>query len=72
MEEIMSTVTVSPKYQIVIPKELRESLGIRPGEKVQVFQYENRIEFVPVRKIHTMRGILKGINTNVDRDKDRV
>ncbi len=68
----MKTVTVSPKYQIVIPRELRESMGIRPGEKVQVMQYENRIEFIPVRKIKKMRGFLKGIDTTIERDRDRV
>lgn len=68
----MKTVTVSPKYQIVIPRELRESMGIQPGEKVQVMQYENRIEFIPVRKIKKMRGFLKGIDTTIERDRDRV
>lgn len=68
----MKTVTVSPKYQIVIPREVRESMGIQPGEKVQVMQYENRIEFIPVRKIKKMRGFLKGIDTVVERDKARV
>ena len=68
----MKTVTVSPKYQIVIPREVRESMGIQPGEKVQAMQYENRIEFIPVRKIKKMRGFLKGIDTVVERDKARV
>lgn len=68
----MKTVTVSPKYQIVIPRELRESMGIQPGEKVQIMQYENRIEFIPVRKIKKMRGFLKGIDTTIERDRDRV
>jgi AbrB family looped-hinge helix DNA binding protein len=68
----MKTVTVSPKYQIVIPREVRKSMGIHPGEKVQVIQYENRIEFIPVRKIKKMRGFLKGIDTTVERDSDRV
>lgn len=47
----MKTVTVSPKYQVVIPRELRDSLQIKPGEKVQVLQYENRMELIPVRNI---------------------
>ncbi len=68
----MTTVTVSPKYQVIIPKEVRETLGIRPGERVQVFQYENRIEYIPVKSIKTMRGFLKGIETSVPREKDRV
>ena len=68
----MKTVTVYPKYQIVIPRDVRESMGIQPGEKVQAMQYENRIEFIPVRKIKKMRGFLKGIDTVVERDKARV
>jgi AbrB family looped-hinge helix DNA binding protein len=68
----MKTVTVSPKYQVVIPREVRETLSIKPGEKLQVINYANRIELVPVRKIKTMRGFLKGIDTSVVREKDRV
>lgn len=68
----MKTVTVSPKFQVVIPREVRESLSIRPGEKMQVINYADRIEMVPVRKIKDMRGFLKGIDTMVEREKDRV
>lgn len=68
----MTTVTVSPKYQVVIPRKVRESLGIRPGEKLQVFPYEHRIEFIPVRNLRELRGFLKGIDTTVERDGDRV
>lgn len=67
----MATVKVSPKYQVVIPREVREELGIKPGEKVQIFLYDGRIEFVPVRKMKSMRGFLKGIETTVARDEDR-
>lgn len=66
----MSIVTVSPKYQIVIPKEVRETLKIRPGQKVAVFAYDGRIEFVPVRPIKEMRGFLKGIDSTVEREED--
>ena len=72
MEVLMSTVTVSPKYQVVIPKQIRESMSIRPGQKVRIFRYEGRIELVPVRQMRQMRGFAKGIDTTVDRDKDRV
>lgn len=68
----MQTVTVSPKFQVVIPREVRKALRIRPGEKVQVIRYENRIEFIPVRSLRAMRGFLKGINTAVAREGDRV
>ncbi len=68
----MKTVTVSPKYQVVIPRDVREILSIKPGEKLQVINYANRIELVPIKKIKTMRGFLKGIDTTVVRQKDRV
>jgi AbrB family looped-hinge helix DNA binding protein len=68
----MVTVKVSPKFQVVIPKEVREKVGIRPGQQLQVLQFSDRIEFVPVQEIKNMRGFLKGIKTDVRREKDRV
>jgi AbrB family looped-hinge helix DNA binding protein len=68
----MPTVTVSPKFQVVIPQEIRQALDIRPGEKLQVFQSDNRIELVPVRPVREMRGFLRGIDTTVERDPDRL
>ncbi len=68
----MTAVTVSPKYQVVIPKDVRESLGIYSGQKIQVLTYQNRIELIPIKPMKKMRGFLKGINTKVMREKDRV
>jgi AbrB family looped-hinge helix DNA binding protein len=68
----MSTLTISPKYQVVIPREIRESLHLRPGQKVQVIAYDNRIELIPVEPVNRMRGFLEGIDTEVPRDEDRV
>ena len=68
----MATVTVSPKYQVVIPSALRRVLGIRPGQKIEVLAYEGRMEFVPVRPMKSMRGFLPGLNTRVPREDDRV
>jgi AbrB family looped-hinge helix DNA binding protein len=68
----MPRVTVSPKFQVVIPREVRDSLGLVPGEQLQVFRYGDRIELVPVRPIREMRGFLKGIDTTVTRDPDRL
>jgi AbrB family looped-hinge helix DNA binding protein len=65
------TVTVSPKFQVVIPLAIREAMGIRPGQKVQAIQYGDRIELIPVRSIRKSRGMLKGIDTSVPRDNDR-
>ncbi len=68
----MTTVLVSPKFQIVIPKAIREALDIRPGQKVQMIRYQNRIELIPVREITEARGFLKGINTTIEREPDRL
>jgi AbrB family looped-hinge helix DNA binding protein len=68
----MATVTVSPKYQVVIPLEAREALGIRPGQKIEVVVYEGRLEFIPVAEPKEMRGFLRGIDTSVRWDDDRV
>jgi len=68
----MLSVTVSPKYQIVIPKEVRELMGIISGQKIQMLTYRNRIELIPIKPMKNMRGLLKGISTDVDRDDDRI
>ena len=68
----MEAVTLSPKYQIVIPADVRKSMGLRPGQKIQVFEFDGRIELVPVRPIAELRGRFKGIDTTVERDEDRV
>lgn len=67
----METVTVSSKYQVVIPRRVRESLGLRPGQRVHVLEYDGRIELVPERQLAEMRGFLPGLDTKVERDKDR-
>ena len=68
----MATVTVSPKYQVVIPKSIRDKMGIKIGQQFQLIQYGDRIEFIPIRKVMDMKGFLKGINTDIQRDKDRI
>lgn len=68
----METVTLSPKFQVVIPASVREALRLTPGEKLRVFRYGDRVEFVPVRPIKQMRGFLRGSDTNVERGDDRL
>jgi AbrB family looped-hinge helix DNA binding protein len=68
----MQTVILSPKYQIVIPKAVREALHLRPGQKMQVIEYAGRVELIPERDIKELRGFLKGINTEFKREEDRV
>jgi AbrB family looped-hinge helix DNA binding protein len=67
----MGVVTVSPKFQVVIPQAVREALGIKPGQKVQVVQYDNRVELIPVKPVKRARGFLRGIDTTVEREPDR-
>jgi AbrB family looped-hinge helix DNA binding protein len=68
----METVTVSPKYQVVIPSRIRRRLGVEPGQKVKVILYDNRIEMIPVKPAKEARGFLKGIDTTVERESDRL
>lgn len=68
----MAEVTVSPKFQIVIPKEIRESMGIVSGQKVQIMSYQGRIEVIPLKPMKEMKGFLKGIDTTVVREEDRL
>lgn len=67
----MSVVTISPKFQVVIPKEIRNSLALKSGQRVEILRYENRIELIPIRPIRQLKGFLKGIKTDVRRDPDR-
>ncbi len=67
----MTTVTVSPKFQVVIPSVIRKLFAIDPGEKLQIISYNDRIELIPVRKLKTMRGFLKGMSTAFERESDR-
>ncbi|HXT14310.1 MAG TPA: AbrB/MazE/SpoVT family DNA-binding domain-containing protein [Gemmatimonadaceae bacterium] len=68
----MDVVTISPKFQVVIPREIRERLGLAPGQKVQALAYENRIELIPVQPLKRMRGFLAGLDTTMRRERDRV
>ncbi len=68
----MQAVTVSPKFQVVIPRAVRDSMHLHPGQKMQVVEYDGRIELLPERDIIELRGFLKGINTKFKREKDRV
>jgi len=67
----MHTVIVSSKFQVVIPKEVRDKLEIKVGQRLQLVEYQNRLEFIPQREIREMRGFLKGLHTDLPREKDR-
>lgn len=66
----MSTVTVSPKFQVVIPEKVRKGLNIKPGQKFDVIEFEGCVELVPIKDIRTLRGSLKGLDTNIRREKE--
>ena len=68
----MDTVTLSPKFQVVIPQAIREALQLSPGEKFRVMRYGDRVELIPVKNIKDMRGFSRGMNTAVRRERDRV
>lgn len=68
----MLTVTVSPKYQIIIPKAVREKMGILPGQKLQIISFDGRIEYVLLQKMSDMRGFIKVIDSTIEREKDRI
>jgi len=68
----VETTKVSPKYQVVIPLKVRESLNLKPGTRLQVVQFEDRIELIPLRSAKSLRGSLRGLDTDVPRDADRV
>ena len=65
----MNTVTVSTKFQVVIPEKLRKEMGIRPGQRFEVLEYEGCLEFVPIKDVRSLRGSLKGLNTRAVREK---
>ena len=68
----MSTVTLSNDYHLVIPKEIRESMGLQAGTTFEAIPYNNRIELIPIKPINELKGIFKGIDTNITREDDRV
>ena len=68
----MSRVTIASTYRIVIPKEIRETMGLKSGASVELFPYGGRIELIPIDSVREMKGFLQGLDTTVDREDDRL
>jgi len=68
----MDTVTLSPKFQVVIPQSVREALQLKPGEKLRVLRYGDRVELIPVKSVKKLRGFARGMDTTIERDRDRL
>ena len=68
----MNLVTLSNEYQLTIPKEIRETIGLEPGTSFEVISYNNRLELIPINPMKKLKGKFKGINTDITRDDDRV
>ncbi len=68
----METTTVSPKFQVVIPKKIREGMGLEPGQKLMVMEYDDRIEMVVIRSVEQLKGRFSGLDTVVEREEDRL
>lgn len=68
----METVILSPKFQVVIPQGIREALHLRAGQKLRVLRYADRVEFIPVRPVQQMRGFLRGMDTTIEPEEDRL
>ncbi len=68
----MNTVTVSSKFQVVIPKEIREMIGLEVGTRLEIISYGTRIELVPIQPMKRLKGMFKGLNTDIQREDDRI
>ncbi len=70
--QITTTIMVSPKFQVVIPKAVRETVQLKTGMKCQVLSYDDRIELIPIRSLQSLRGSLRGMDLHIVREPDRL
>jgi AbrB family looped-hinge helix DNA binding protein len=68
----MNTITLSNKYQLDLPREIGETFGLEVGDSFEIISYNNRIELIPIKPIQKLKGIFKGIDTNIIREDDRI
>jgi looped-hinge helix DNA binding domain, AbrB family len=65
----METVTISSKYQVVIPREVRKQFNLKPGQKLMFIPYNGTLRVVVVPPIKKARGMLKGMMTDNIREE---
>jgi AbrB family looped-hinge helix DNA binding protein len=68
----METVKISSKFQVAIPSKARQELRLRAGRKVRVFVYDGLLALVPIRPMREMRGFARGMDTAIERERDRL
>lgn len=68
----MNPLPISLDGEAVIPRDMVERLHLRPGQRLQALVYEGRVTLLPLRSAKSLRGFLRGIETQVDRDPERV
>jgi AbrB family looped-hinge helix DNA binding protein len=68
----MTTVALSPKFQVVIPKDIRRALHLVSGQRMEVRLNDGKVEFVPEKTIASLRGRWPGMDTTIVREADRV
>jgi len=66
----MGVVTVSSKYQVVIPQDVREKMNLKPGQKVTVIEKDGVVHLIPQKPIKELRGFVKGVTTDKLRDEE--
>jgi len=72
MERLVAAVTLSSKYQVVIPPSVREAFQLKPGQKIEVMMCEGRITLVQVGSMKRLRGMAPGLDSRVAREADRI
>ena len=67
----MDVVTVSPKFQVVVPKRVRSAIGLKAGQKLMMLVVDGQVRLVPIRAAKALRGLLKGTGATFEREPDR-
>ena len=68
----METVTVTNDFHVNIPDSIRQALDIEPGQEIALIEYQNIVRMIPVMPTECARGFLKGVDTYIEREPDRL